>query len=153
MTPEAHDFIEALLNPEPSKRLGSGGIQEVKDHAFFSGLNWNTIMTEEAPFKPIGRDIDTIYFPKANDKDDDLRHIINDQMHCTSLKIDKDFQDFEGTCYQTLFQINQQKANDAMKKAQKKKAKKANKKWLWDAVMQYPLFIGKTNFDLNIVKM
>jgi hypothetical protein len=35
-------------------------------------------MDETAPFIPLGRDIDTVYFPKANDKDDDIRHIIED---------------------------------------------------------------------------
>lgn len=45
MTPEAHDFIEALLNPDPNRRLGSGGINQVKDHPFFANLNWDTLMT------------------------------------------------------------------------------------------------------------
>ena len=121
ISPEAHQFIEALLNPDPLKRLGSNGINEVKQHPFFAKTNWDTLMEEPAPFIPIGRDVDTVYFPKANDKDDDLRHIIDDQMKFSTIKVDKDFQDFDGICYQTLAQINQQKAKDALKRAEKKK--------------------------------
>ena len=91
ITPEAHSFIEALLQPEPYQRLGSNGIQEIKDHPFFDGLDWDTVMTQQAPFLPVGRDIDTIYFPKANDKDDDIRAIIDDQIRFSSTKMDKKF--------------------------------------------------------------
>lgn len=78
MTPEAHSFVEALLVTDPMKRLGSNGIDEVKKHPFLSKINWSTLMSEKAPFTPIGRDIDAVYFPAANDKDDDIRHIIED---------------------------------------------------------------------------
>ena len=78
MTPEAHSFIEELLVTDPMKRLGSNGIQNIKDHCFFSKINWDTLMRDPAPFVPAGRDKDTIYFPNANDKDEDFRHIIED---------------------------------------------------------------------------
>ena len=81
-------------------------------------------MDEPAPFIPLGKDTDAIYFPKANDKDEDIRHIIDDQMKCSSLKVDKDFHDFEGICYNTLLQINQKAAKEAIKKAKKKAKKK-----------------------------
>jgi hypothetical protein len=35
-------------------------------------------MEEPAPFVPIGKDEDAAYFPKANDEDEDIRHIIED---------------------------------------------------------------------------
>jgi len=59
-------------------------------------------MDEVAPFIPLGKDIDTVYFPKANAKDEDIRAIIEDQMRCSSVKVEKDFKDFEGICYGTL---------------------------------------------------
>lgn len=37
MTPEAKDFIGKLLNPDPEKRLGSHGVEEIKQHAWFKG--------------------------------------------------------------------------------------------------------------------
>jgi Rho-associated protein kinase 2 len=66
---------------DPYKRLGSDGIKEVKDHPFFKNdkdFSWDTLMEEGAPWVPVGKDIDATYFPKANDKDDDIRHIIDD---------------------------------------------------------------------------
>lgn len=72
MSPEAHDFIDRLLTMDPKKRLGYQSIAEVKEHAFFKGLEWDKIMQMDAPFKPAGRDQDATYFPKANDQDEDL---------------------------------------------------------------------------------
>jgi len=56
-------------------------------------------MEEVAPFIPQGKDVDAMYFPKANMIDEDLREIIDDQMKCQSYKVDKDFNDFEGVNY------------------------------------------------------
>lgn len=78
MTPEAHDFIEKLLNLDPKKRLGSNGIDEVKMHPFFAGIDWDRIMEEEPPFRPVGREQDTKYFTKAAYQEDDIIPIIND---------------------------------------------------------------------------
>lgn len=53
LTPEAKDIIDKLLEPDPAKRLGSGpdGVDEIKRHAFFKGIDWNTILNSEAPLK------------------------------------------------------------------------------------------------------
>lgn len=91
MTPEGKSFIEALLTEDPMMRLGSNGIEEIKNHIFFKDFNWDTFMDEPAPFIPLGKDVDTVYFPKANAKDDDIRAIIEDQMKCQSVQVDKDF--------------------------------------------------------------
>jgi serine/threonine protein kinase len=91
ISPAAHKFMEELMCEDPSKRLGSNGIDEIKNHDFFKDMDWNTLMEGPAPFIPLGRDVDTVYFPKANDKDDDIRHIIDDQMKYSSIKVDKDF--------------------------------------------------------------
>lgn len=56
MSPEAHDLIERLLDMNPKTRLGSKGIEEVKNHPFFKGFEWDQIMTMEAPFKPFGKE-------------------------------------------------------------------------------------------------
>ena len=78
ISPEAHKFIEDLLTLDPKARLGSNGIHEIKNHVFLKDINWDTIMTDIAPFIPLGKDEDAVYFPKANDKDEDIRNIIED---------------------------------------------------------------------------
>ena len=81
MSPDAHDLCEKLLTLDPFDRLGSDGIDSIKNHKFFKDINWDKLMEEPAPFIPLGKDEDAVYFPKANDKDDDLREIIQDQMN------------------------------------------------------------------------
>ena len=40
ISPEAHSFMERLMCMDPYKRLGSNGIQEVKDHPFLKKIKW-----------------------------------------------------------------------------------------------------------------
>nr|AML76748.1 putative LOV domain-containing protein [Erigeron canadensis] len=61
----ARQMIHALLNRDPSARLGSnGGSSEIKEHAFFRGINWPLIrcMTPpplDAPLELIEKDPNT----------------------------------------------------------------------------------------------
>jgi len=42
---DAIDLISKLLEKDPEKRLGSKrGSEEIKDHPFFSGINWDQMM-------------------------------------------------------------------------------------------------------------
>jgi hypothetical protein len=46
------------------QRLGRNGADEIKNHPFFAGVDWNTLRDIEAPFKPQLQSItDTSYFP------------------------------------------------------------------------------------------
>lgn len=48
----AKDIIQRLLIPNPEERLGSqslGGIQAIKDHPFFEGVDWENIFNSTAP--------------------------------------------------------------------------------------------------------
>jgi len=53
------DLIQALLVKEPSERLPmlQGGIQNLRDHAWYAGFNWQAFqeLTLEAPYKPTVR--------------------------------------------------------------------------------------------------
>ncbi|KAF9917136.1 hypothetical protein BX616_001835 [Lobosporangium transversale] len=63
ISPEARDFMERLLCPDPEKRLGFNGADEVKSHPFFKGINWDTLLSERPAFVPAPADIeDTDYF-------------------------------------------------------------------------------------------
>lgn len=70
--PDARDFLEKLLKRDPTKRLGSKkGIREIKEHPFFTGINWKTLIKEIAPWVPPPlKDLDMSNFPKAQTKED-----------------------------------------------------------------------------------
>ncbi|KAH8919960.1 Pkinase-domain-containing protein [Atractiella rhizophila] len=55
MSEEAKSILTGLLNRDPTKRLGKGGAQEIKDHDFFSKhLVWDDLVHKkiQPPFKP-----------------------------------------------------------------------------------------------------
>jgi len=54
ISPEAHDFIDKCLSIDPKNRLGSrGGAAEVKKHPFFSGIEWDNLLSQDyAVFVP-----------------------------------------------------------------------------------------------------
>ena len=43
--PEAEDLIRKLLNTNPTQRLGYNSIEEIKNHKWFSSINWNDVPT------------------------------------------------------------------------------------------------------------
>lgn len=52
LSAEARDLMDRLMCSNPEERLGSRGADEVKQHAFFAGLDWSTITEGEASFIP-----------------------------------------------------------------------------------------------------
>ena len=59
---EAEDLINKMIN-NPDERLGKNGIEEIKNHPFFKGVDWENIRNTKAPFIPdIKNDYDTKYF-------------------------------------------------------------------------------------------
>lgn len=49
---ESKDIVQKLLLSNPDERLGSektGGIEAIKNHPFFKGVDWDTIFTSNAP--------------------------------------------------------------------------------------------------------
>jgi len=54
LTPEAGDFIRKLLRKQAAKRLGTQGAWEVKEHGFFSGIDWDMVAKKQykPPFEP-----------------------------------------------------------------------------------------------------
>ncbi|KAL0949383.1 hypothetical protein HGRIS_009450 [Hohenbuehelia grisea] len=49
---EARDFMARLMTLDPSKRLGANGAEEVKQHPFLAGIDWDKVTTNEAAFIP-----------------------------------------------------------------------------------------------------
>lgn len=69
VTPEAKSLCQALIFRDPNKRLGGGpgGGDEVKEHVFFSGVDWMQVYERKItpPFKPsLSSDGDVKYFDK-----------------------------------------------------------------------------------------
>uniref|UniRef100_A0A3P9PJZ1 non-specific serine/threonine protein kinase n=1 Tax=Poecilia reticulata TaxID=8081 RepID=A0A3P9PJZ1_POERE len=66
---DAQALISALLQTNPLLRLGTGGAFEVKQHAFFSALDWNSLLRQKAEFVPhLESEEDTSYFDTRSDR-------------------------------------------------------------------------------------
>ncbi|KAF4532795.1 hypothetical protein B566_EDAN002645 [Ephemera danica] len=66
---ETKDVITALLQQNPRDRLGTGGAHEVKEHMYFFGLNWNSLLRQKAEFVPqLDDEEDTSYFDTRMDR-------------------------------------------------------------------------------------
>lgn len=60
---EARDLMDRLMCTNPAMRLGAHGAEEIKQHAFFAGINWATLTTGPALFVPDATDPEsTDYF-------------------------------------------------------------------------------------------
>ncbi|XP_046406823.1 microtubule-associated serine/threonine-protein kinase 3 isoform X10 [Ischnura elegans] len=67
--PEAKDVITALLQQNPRDRLGTGGSHEVKEHPYFIGVDWNSLLRQKAEFVPqLDDEEDTSYFDTRIDR-------------------------------------------------------------------------------------
>ena len=62
LSPEAESFILRMVS-QPESRLGVHGVEEIKKHPFFKGIDWNNMRNMKAPFIPeLKNDYDTHYF-------------------------------------------------------------------------------------------
>lgn len=50
----AKDLLTKLLRPQPSSRLGAGGVHEIQEHPFFQDIDWKALADRKMtpPFKP-----------------------------------------------------------------------------------------------------
>ena len=55
---------------DASVRLGVNGVNEIKGHPFFSGIDWKRLHDRIAPYKPeVKSDIDTRNFDKFEEQE------------------------------------------------------------------------------------
>lgn len=60
---DAKDLITTLLQQNPRERLGTGGAHEVKEHDYFTAVDWNSLLRQKAEFVPqLSNEEDTSYF-------------------------------------------------------------------------------------------
>jgi serine/threonine kinase 38 len=69
ITPEAADLILKLIR-DPSDRLGSRGVYEIKSHPFFKSVDWDHIRESQAPYLPdVSDETDTQHFDKFEESE------------------------------------------------------------------------------------
>ena len=51
-SPEAHDLTNRLMCYDPNTRLGARGADEVKQHPFFDGIDWESLTSTEPEWIP-----------------------------------------------------------------------------------------------------
>ncbi|XP_062251753.1 microtubule-associated serine/threonine-protein kinase 2 isoform X4 [Platichthys flesus] len=83
---EAQDLICKLLRQNPLERLGTGSAFEVKQHSFFTELDWNSLLRQKAEFIPqLESEDDTSYFDTRSDRyhhlDSEEEDDTNDEEH------------------------------------------------------------------------
>lgn len=73
---EAKHLIQALCCDQ-HERLGKGGIEEIKKHPFFKGIDWDKIRELQAPIVPELKDqYDTHYFDEYKDEPEEEEDVI-----------------------------------------------------------------------------
>eukprot|EP01134_Creolimax_fragrantissima_P006655 CFRG6655T1 len=70
VSPEAQDLVRSLIKDQDS-RLGRGGVAEIMNHEWFTGVEWNQVLRQtKVPFKPnlVGK-FDTTFFDDCEIED------------------------------------------------------------------------------------
>ncbi|XP_035037264.1 microtubule-associated serine/threonine-protein kinase 1 isoform X1 [Hippoglossus stenolepis] len=66
---DAQHLISSLLQTNPLVRLGTGGTFEVKQHSFFTEVDWNSLLRQKAEFIPhLESEEDTSYFDTRSER-------------------------------------------------------------------------------------
>lgn len=132
----AKDIIDKLLEPDPKKRLGSGtnganGVQDIKNHPFFEGIDWEKIRKMDPPIVPDPPNFDMNrenvnleeIFPKPDKREREAtRNIVNirevirtDLLHEDNLravelhfKRTEEIRQHKMKIYQTLFEMEKE---------------------------------------------
>uniref|UniRef100_A0A383V4A7 non-specific serine/threonine protein kinase n=1 Tax=Tetradesmus obliquus TaxID=3088 RepID=A0A383V4A7_TETOB len=67
ISPAAKDLIQRLMC-DVDDRLGTNGVQEIKSHAFFEGVDWEGLHSRAAPYVPrVEHELDTQNFERFDE--------------------------------------------------------------------------------------
>ncbi|KAH0791648.1 AGC family protein kinase [Histomonas meleagridis] len=145
-------LLKGLLQSDPTKRLGANGIQEIMDHPWFQGIDWEHIDELPAPFIPeISDSFSTEYFDqryawKTNDDDiiEDIR-VANEQKIDSKDYIDDDLDEcisqFPSIDLKKLSQTN----NEIMRKMKRSKSNMVHLDMLGYDELQFSKSFCSTN--------
>eukprot|EP01124_Arcella_intermedia_P030715 TRINITY_DN6776_c0_g1_i2.p1 TRINITY_DN6776_c0_g1~~TRINITY_DN6776_c0_g1_i2.p1 ORF type:complete len:543 (-),score=153.58 TRINITY_DN6776_c0_g1_i2:114-1541(-) len=94
LSPMAEDLIRRFCS-DKKVRIGRNGVEEIKSHPFFKGIDWDNIRKGDGPLIPqISHPLDTRYFPKY-DVDEIEDEQIREEMKQMEEQ-DKDFPRWRG---------------------------------------------------------
>ena len=69
LSPAATDILKRLIS-DSEVRLGRNGVDEIKNHPFFEGLDWNSLRKMQAPYQPnVTSEISTENFDKFEEEE------------------------------------------------------------------------------------
>lgn len=69
LSPESIDLLRRLLT-DANERLGINGVEEIKAHPFFAGVDWRRIRDKKAPYLPdLKNEIDTSNFDHYDEEE------------------------------------------------------------------------------------
>ena len=107
---ESADFINNLIKRNPSCRLGHKGINQIKEHIWFSDINWKDLynMKLEAPFIPLDEDNYDFNFCNKEDNIDPAEQEKLDKIKSSNEYLNG----FKSYKYFNLFEKNINKHNE-----------------------------------------
>jgi len=56
LSPECVDFLLSLMT-SADRRVGRHGIEEIKEHPWFRGMDWENLRAQPAPYRPEGSEV------------------------------------------------------------------------------------------------
>jgi serine/threonine protein kinase len=125
LSEEAKDLIIRLLEPDPSKRLGANGADEIRHHKFFQGIDWDLLAHKDIkpPFTPSKGEIHAVSLAEIADADPNLGKY-------RKLEFDKDDEEFyQKWDYKSITALQEEivrtlKRNENLKKKAKERIEK-----------------------------
>ena len=130
---ESADFINNLIKRNPSCRLGHKGINQIKEHIWFSDINWKDLynMKLEAPFIPLDEDNYDFNFCNKEDiidpaEQEKLDKIKSSNEYLNGFKTYKYFNLFEKNINKHNEFINPHKIYEEMNKENNKESEENN---------------------------
>lgn len=109
LTPEARDILKRLLC-DADNRLGANGVEEIKAHPFFRGLDWENLRSKKSPFIPnVKEEDDTSRFDNFDEEEPWFQTEASDPNNASATKKNKKRKDINFPGYTYKKDVEEQK--------------------------------------------